>query len=191
MEPTADSISSTETERELPVRVALGRIVGAHGLNGQLQVRCLGGDPENLLQAPAVWLAEREGDPEAKSYEVIRVAPGRRGEVRMMLAGVENRDAAQRLRSQLVMVEKATLAELPAGEYYSYQLVGCQVKTPEGRELGTVREIWPTGAVDVLVVVNEQGVQQLIPVVEELLQEVDLEAQRIVIEVLPGILDPA
>jgi len=191
MEPTADSISSTETERELPVRVALGRIVGAHGLNGQLQVRCLGGDPGNLLQAPAVWLAEREGDPEAKSYEVIRVAPGRRGEVRMMLAGVENRDAAQRLRGQLVMVEKAALAPLPAGEYYSYQLVGCRVEAEDGHEIGTVREVWATGAVDVLVVVDEQGAEQLIPAAEEQLREVDLDRQCIVIEVLPGLLDPA
>ena len=109
----------------------------------------------------------------------------------MALAGVEDRDSAQRLRGQLVVVEKATLAELPAGEFYSYQLVGCRVKTTDGRELGTVREIWPTGAVDVLVVVNEQGVQQLIPAVEEQLQEIDLEGQCIVIEVLPGLLDPA
>jgi 16S rRNA processing protein RimM len=109
----------------------------------------------------------------------------------MLLAGVEDRDAAQRLRGQLVMIEEATLAELPAGEYYSYQLVGCRVTTEEGRELGTVREVWATGAVDVLVVVDEQGVQQLIPAVEEQLREIDLEGQSIVIEVLPGLLDPA
>jgi len=190
MEPIADSISSIETEREYPVRVALGRVVGAHGLNGQLQVRYLGGDPENLLQAAAIWLAEREDDPDAESYEVMRAAPGRSGEVRMLLAGVEDRDAALRLGGQLVLIEEAALAELPAGEYYSYQLVGCRVKTAEGRELGTVREIWATGAVDILVVVDEQGVQQLIPAVDEQLLEIDLEGQSIVIEVLPGLLDP-
>ena len=190
MEPIADSTSSTETEREFPARVALGRVVGAHGLNGQLQVRYLGGDPGNLLQALAVWLAEREDDAHAEPYEVVRVAPGRGGEVRMLLAGVEDRDAALRLRGQLVLIEEAALAELPAGEYYSYQLVGCRVKTEQGRELGTVREIWPTSAVDVLVVVDEQGVQQLIPAVEEQLVEIDLEGQKIVIEVLPGLLDP-
>jgi 16S rRNA processing protein RimM len=190
MEPIADSISSTETEHEFPARVALGRIVGAHGLNGQLQVRYLGGDPENLLQASAVWLAEREGDPKAESYVVVQASPGRSGEVRMLLAGVEDRDAAEGLRGRLVVVEEVTLAELPAGEYYSYQLVGCRVKTEKGRELGTVREIWATGAVDVLVVVDPQGVEQLIPAVEEQLREIDLEGQSIVIEVLPGLLDP-
>jgi 16S rRNA processing protein RimM len=190
MEPIADSISSTEAEREPPVRVALGCIVGAHGLKGQLQVRYLGGDPENLLRASVVWLADREGDPKAEAYEVVRASPGRSGEVRMLLAGVESRDAAEGLRGRLVVVEEATLAELPAGEYYSYQLVGCRVKTEEGRELGTVREIWATGAVDVLVVVDPQGVEQLIPAVEEQLREIDLEGQSIVIEVLPGLIDP-
>jgi 16S rRNA processing protein RimM len=191
MEPIADSISSTETQREFPVRVALGRVVGAHGLNGQLQVRYLGGGCENLLQASAVWLTEAEDDSDAESYEVVKVAPGRSGEVRMRLTGVEDRDAAERLRGQLLWVEEATLAELPPGEYYSYQLVGCRVKTEEGRELGTVREIWATGAADILVVVDEKGVQQLIPAVEEQLREIDLEGQSIVIEILPGLLDPA
>jgi 16S rRNA processing protein RimM len=191
MEPIADSILSTEAERELPIRVALGRIVGAHGLDGQLQVRYLGGDPENLLHTAMVFVAERENDPAAEAYEVLRAAPGRSGEVRMALAGVEDRNGAEGLRGKLLVVEETTLPELPPGEYYSYQLVGCRVKGEDGREIGTVREVWATGAVDILVVDDEEGNQQLIPAAEEQLREVDLDGRRIVIEILPGLLDPA
>ena len=57
--------------------------------------------------------------------------------------------------------------------------------------IGTVREVWATGAVDVLVVEDEKGAQQLIPAMESQLREVDIEARRIVIEILPGLLDSA
>ena len=109
----------------------------------------------------------------------------------MAFVGVEDRDAAERLKGRLIVVEETALAELPAGEYYSYQLVGCRVEGEDGREIGTVQEVWATGAADVLVVVDGEGVQHLIPAAEHLLREIDLDGQRIVIEILPGLLDPA
>jgi 16S rRNA processing protein RimM len=109
----------------------------------------------------------------------------------MALAGVADRESAERLRGKLVVVEAAQLEVLPEGEYYSYQLVGCRVEAADGQPIGTVREIWPTGAVDVLVVEGETGSRQLIPAAEGQLRTVDIEARRIVIEILPGLLDSA
>ncbi len=191
MEPTAGSTSSTDEARENTERVALGRIVGAHGLRGQLRVRYFGGDPDHLTQISAVRIAECEDDPEAESYEVTEASAGRSGQVRMTLAGVEDRDSAERLRGKLVVVEAGQLIELPAGEYYSYQLVGCRIEGEDGREIGTVREVWSTGAPDVLVVEDETGVRHLIPAAESLLREIDLERRRIVIEILPGLIGSA
>jgi 16S rRNA processing protein RimM len=189
MEPTAGSTSSTETEREPAERVALGRVVGAHGMGGQLRVRYFGGVPDNLTRLETVLLAESEDAADAERFEVTRVAPGRREEVRMALAGVEDRESAKRLRGKLVVAEASQLEALPEGEYYSYQLVGCRVEGVDGQSIGTVREVWPTGAVDVLVVEGEKGVRQLIPAAEDQLRRVDIEARRIVIEILPGLLD--
>ncbi len=109
----------------------------------------------------------------------------------MTLAGVESREAAELLRGKLVVVEAAQLSELPEGEYYSYQLVGCRVESEDGRDIGTVREVWSTGAPDVLVVEDEAGVRHLIPAAESLLREIDIDRQRIVIEILPGLLGSA
>jgi 16S rRNA processing protein RimM len=109
----------------------------------------------------------------------------------MTLAGVADRESAERLRGKLVVVEASQLEALPEGEYYSYQLVGCRVEGADGQSIGTVREVWPTGAVDVLVVEGKTGVRQLIPAAEDQLRAVDIEARRIVIEILPGLLDSA
>ncbi len=191
MEPTAGSTSSTETEREPAERVALGRVVGAHVMGGQLRVRYFGGAPDNLMRLEVALLAESEDAADAERFEVTRVAPGRREEVRMTLAGVADRESAERLRGKLVVVEASQLEALPEGEYYSYQLVGCRVEGADGQPIGTVREVWPTGAVDVLVVEGKTGVRQLIPAAEGQLRTVDIEARRIVIEILPGLLGSA
>jgi 16S rRNA processing protein RimM len=67
--------------------------------------------------------------------------------------------------------------------------VGCEVFDTEGGRVGIVREIWETGAHDVLVVDGETGGRHLLSTARELMPEVDLEARRIVVEILPGMLD--
>jgi 16S rRNA processing protein RimM len=170
-------------------RVAIGRIVGTHGLRGCVRVRTFDVGPENLSRASSVTLGESEEDPKAVSAQVVGAEPGRPGEVRLTLTGVDGREAASRLRGLLVMVDSGQLEQLPEGEYYEYQLVGCRVEGEEGETIGTVRQIWSTGGSDVLVVENEEGEQRLIPTGGDFLREVDLEARRIVIEVIPGLLD--
>jgi len=191
MGSTAGSTSSTEAGRKPGGRVVLGRVVGVHGLGGQLRVRYFGGAPENLMRLEAALLVECEDAAEAEPFEVTQVIAGRRDEVRVTLAGVANRESAERLRGKLVITDASQLEPLPEGEYYSYELVGCRVEAEDGLPIGTVREVWATGAVDVLVVEDEKGAQQLIPAMESQLREVDIEARRIVIEILPGLLDSA
>jgi len=170
-------------------RVAVGRVVGVHGLRGCLRVQYFGDGPDNLMRASSVTLGESEDDRGATTAEVRAVAPGRAGEVRMTLAGIAGREAALGLRGSLVMLASGQLERLPAGEYYEYQLIGCRVEGEDGQAIGTVREIWATGASDVLVVEGAEGRRHLIPAGGAFLREVDVEARRIVIEVVPGLLE--
>jgi 16S rRNA processing protein RimM len=91
----------------------------------------------------------------------------------------------------MVVTSPATLLPpLPEGEFYWYELIGCQVVSESGESVGAVREIWETGAHDVLVVEDENGVRRLIPTAAELMKKVDLVARRIVVVDLPGLLEP-
>jgi 16S rRNA processing protein RimM len=174
-----------------PDGVIVGRVVGAHGLRGELRIR-LQGDVDNNLQAGSrLRLAREEGDPKAVEARVRAIGSGRRGEARLALDGVDSREAAEALRGRLVLAPAGHLEPLSEGEYYQYELVGCRVEDGEGRALGVVQGIWETGAPDVLVVVDESeaGREYLIPAAEEFLREVDLEARRIVIDAPPGLID--
>jgi 16S rRNA processing protein RimM len=172
-----------------PQRVALGYVVAAHGLHGAVRVRILGDAPDNLMCAPAVMLGASETDPTAETFEVVAVEPGKPGEVRLTLAGVDDRDRARELRGRLVMVEAAEIQPLPDGEYYQYEFIGCQVEGEDGQLIGTVREVWSTGAPDVLVVEGASGDRHLIPIGGDFLKEVDVARRRIVVELIPGLLD--
>ena len=196
MERTADSTSSTEASERARARaarrVALGRVVGAHGLRGELRVRLLDERDNNLRAVASVWLAREEGDPKAVEARVRAVGSGRRGEARLALEGIDRREAADALRGRWVLARAEELAPLPPGEYYQYELVGCRVEDGEGRALGTVAGIWETGAPDVLVVVDEAegGRERLIPAAREILREVDVAGRRITIDAPPGLIDP-
>jgi 16S rRNA processing protein RimM len=171
-------------------RIVLGEIMGPHGLRGEVRVRIASDDPETLLRAEAVWLGKSPGDPEARRYRVHGCGPGRKGEVRLRFDGVEGREAVGHLVGMLVTSPATLLPELPAGEFYWYELIGCRVATEGGEQVGRVREIWETGAHDVLVVEDEEGVRRLIPTAAELMKDVDLVERRIIVVDLPGLLEP-
>ncbi len=172
--------------------VVLGRIAGAHGVHGRVRVTVLGDGPEHLLAAPWLELSfdarDPLHDPRRRRYEVAGAGPGRPGEVRLALAGVSDRDAAAALRGALVVGSAALLAPLAPGEHYWYELVGCSVVLESGAPLGTVREIWETGAHDVLVVEDAAGRSHLIPAADAFLRQVDPAARRIVVAPVPGLL---
>ncbi len=169
----------------------LGRVVGAHGLHGMVRVKWLGDGPENLAQAPELRLGRKPDDEAARVFEVRGCGPGRPGEVRLTLAGVEDRDAAEALRGCFVLGDRSHLAPLQPGEHYWYELVGCRVEARDGRSIGTVKEIWETGAHDVLVIEGSDGLRRLLPAVDAFLREIDVAGRRLVIEEIPGLLDPA
>jgi len=152
-------------------------------------VRHFGDGPDNLARAPHVWLAEAVDDPAPRRYEVVGHGSGRPGEVRLALAGVSDRDAADALRGRLVLGDADFLEALPEDEFYWHELVGCEVFDASGGRVGKVRELWETGAHDLLVVETDRGERHLLPTARELMLDVDPEARRIVVEILPGMLD--
>ena len=195
----ARAVASTSSTREgtrerahAEGGVRLGRVVGAHGLRGELRVRAEGDDARSLLQLPTVRLArDEEGTGEAGSQEfaIESARMGRAGECRLQLRGIEDRDTAEGWRGAGVFGRAEDLPELSSGEFYAYELVGCRVTRSDGSPIGRVREIWETGANDVLVIEDASGRDQLVPAVEPLLREIDVAGRHIVVDAPPGLLE--
>lgn len=169
--------------------MALGQVLGAHGIRGQLRVRYFGEADAHLAACPWVELCDEHDPNAAERYEVSACGPGRRGEVRLALRGVGDRDAAAALKGLLVRAPASLLPTLEEGEYYWYELVGCEVVGDRAGHIGRVRELWEAGGHDLLVVVADDGREHLVPTAEAILREIDLDARRIQIDDLPGLVD--
>ncbi len=106
----------------------------------------------------------------------------------LLLEGVATRQQAEALRGQELQVPAAWLEPLPANTYYHYQIIGLQAVTTGGEALGTVQEVLQTGSNDVYVV-RGLGREILIPALTEAIRAVDIPGGRLVVELIPGLVD--
>lgn len=169
-----------------PRFLIVGRIVRPHGIRGEMRVEILTELPERLTWLEQVFLARDpdEAAPEIKTVEKVRL---HKGQALLQLEGVRSRDAAEDLRSMLLLVPLAEAIPLEEDEYYFYQLEGLEVFSDKGELLGVVREVLETGANEVFVVAGDSG-EHLLPNTREVVQEINLEKGRITVHILPGLL---
>jgi 16S rRNA processing protein RimM len=89
----------------------------------------------------------------------------------------------------LVQIPLAEALPLKEGDYYEHQILGLEVWTVGGQRLGHVVEIIYTGANEVYVVRSVEGNQRdvLIPAIKEVVVQVDLDAGRITVDLIEGL----
>jgi 16S rRNA processing protein RimM len=168
------------------VQLVVARIGRAHGIKGEVTVEVRTDEPESRL-APGAVLATDPPRPAPLTIERGRVHSGR---LLLRFEGVDDRDAAEALRNTLLIAE-IDPDEQPEDpdEFYDHQLVDLDVVTRDGTDVGRVEEVAHPPGQDLLVVRREDGGEALIPFVTEIVPEVDLAAQRIVVDPPPGLLD--
>jgi 16S rRNA processing protein RimM len=98
------------------------------------------------------------------------------------LEGVDDRDAAAALTNADLALTREALPAPEDGEFYVEDLVGCEVRDVDGRRRGVVRATFWNGAQDVLSVVDDAGVELLVPAVPEFLRAFDAEARTITVD---------
>jgi 16S rRNA processing protein RimM len=152
--------------------VTLGRISGAHGIQGWVKVHSDTSPRENIVNY-SPWFLELGGRQERRQVKGGR----RQGKaVVAKLIGCNDRDAAEALVGALIRVPRSELPETTEpGEYYWADLVGLRVETLDGVDLGTIEQLFETGSNDVIVVQGER--ERLIPYIwQQVVVEVDLQA---------------
>ena len=168
--------------------VTLGRITSVSGLKGWVKVHSDTEPRENIVRYDA-WLLRPEARPDGP-WRTVRVLDGRaQGKtVVARLEGIEDRDAATALVGSTVAVRRAALPPAEPGEFYWTDLVGMDVVTVDGLEIGPVERLFETGANEVLVVGDARagakpGAEVLVPWVRpDVVVEVDADARRITID---------
>ncbi|MHB8621231.1 MAG: ribosome maturation factor RimM [Chloroflexota bacterium] len=164
-----------------PEWLVIGKVVAAFGTHGELRVLPQTDFPRRFAAGASVFLERDE-----RSFTIVQ-SRLQNGQYVLRLAGVDDRDQAEDLRGRYMRVPGQNLAPLEEGEYYLFQIMGLAVRTDEGRELGVVSDILQTGANDVYVVRSDSG-EVLLPAIKDVIKQVDLDAGRLTVHVLPGLL---
>jgi 16S rRNA processing protein RimM len=123
---------------------------------------------------------------EKQPEKIISLHP-HRSHYLLRLEGYRDRDSADQLRGELIYLRYEDVQPLPEGVYYHWQILGLPVFSTENEYLGVVDDIHETGANDVYVIKDEQGEELLLPAIELVIQEVDLDTPRLVVNLLPGL----
>ena len=160
--------------------VAVGWITRAHGVTGEVAVVVLSDVPERFAEGAVVYLEDGRA-------LTVRSARPHGGRLLVRFREVADRTQAEALRGRLLVVPTSMSPPLPEGSWWDHDIEGCLVRTEGGRELGLVREVIHTAANDVWVAVDEAGAETLIPVLRDVLVDVDVAARRIVIREVPGL----
>lgn len=101
---------------------------------------------------------------------------------------LSDRESAEAYRNSVLLALREDLPQPQDDEWYVQDLLGLPVVTEEGEALGILEEVLKMPANDVLVV-RGNGREILLPMIDDVVREVDLEQRRIVARLLPGILE--
>jgi len=163
--------------------VVVGRITRAHGIKGDVAVFVISEVEGRFDEGATVWLEDGRS---------LTIASSRRHGDRTIVRFREVRDrtGAEALAKALLVVPESASPELPEGSWWDHQLVGCRVGTENGRDLGELRDVIHTAANDVWSVIDDVGTETLIPVLHDVLVDVDVTEKRIVVKEIPGLTIP-
>ncbi|WP_406052866.1 ribosome maturation factor RimM [Kribbella sp. NBC_00889] len=167
--------------------VTVGRLGRAHGIKGEVGVDVRTDEPD-LRFADGATLVTDSKVPRKLTVEASRWHSGR---LLVKFAGVADRTGAEQLRNLFVQaeVDEDARPEDPE-EYYDRELVGLAVRTSDGAEAGDVIDVVHLPSQDLLEIRRPAGNAVLVPLVEELVPEINLDKQYVVVADRPGLLDP-
>ena len=172
-------------ERSRASSLVVAELGKPHGIRGEVTALLRGVSSEQLSTLPG--LRARGTDGVEFAIRIERVRPKSGGWI-LSFAGVRDRDAAEELRGAVLLANREDLPAPEPGEWYVSDLEGLQVVTDDGRGLGVLAEVLQLPANDVFVV-RDGAREVLLPAIDDVIVAVDLEAGRMVVHLLPGLVE--
>jgi len=149
--------------------VTLAAVAGAHGVTGEVRLKLFTESVDSLKRH--------------KSYNggalTLKSVRAHKGGAIARFAEINDRNAAEALRSTLLTVLRSELPALADGEYYHSDLIGLRCVSTEGEDLGTCISVENFGAGDILEIEKPDGKRFMVPMNAQAVPEW---GERIVIE---------
>ncbi|HET6854223.1 MAG TPA: ribosome maturation factor RimM [Pyrinomonadaceae bacterium] len=165
--------------------VIIARAVKPRGLKGELVAELLTDFPERFEDVEELVLVSPTGERTVGRLEDYWFQNDR---VVLKLAGYDDVEAARQLVGFEFAVPEAERVALPSDHYYHWELEGCTV-TVGSESIGKVQSVIRTGGTEILAIADENGKESLVPLVDDIVVEIDAAAKTIVVDPPEGLLD--
>jgi len=163
----------------------VGKIIGAHGVRGEIKVFPLTDHVRRFDSLSECMLLS----PAEKFLRTVKIKNVRSstGAVLLTVEDISDRDEAQKMNGLFLAVKREDAATLPDGRFYITDMIGCTVKDEEHGVLGILSDVLQTGANDVLIVKRSGKPDLLIPYLKVVVPEVDVYSKQIIARLPDGL----
>ena len=162
----------------------IGQIVNTNGLKGNLKVKPLTDDITRFEDLETIYVQRGKELIEFKIQDVKYI----KNMVILKLEGIDNIDEAEKYKNLYIKINREDAVELPEDSYFIVDILNCEVFTIENELLGKVIDVFSTGSNDVYTVKNSEGKEILLPAIEDVIKDVDIQNKRITVELMDGLI---
>jgi 16S rRNA processing protein RimM len=164
--------------------IAVGEIVGAFGIRGEVKVLPQTDFPDRFTRTPTVYLGD------AHAPRAVQSARQHQRIVLLKLDGIDDATTAQRLRGLTLRIPEAERMPLTKDQFYLHDVVGLTVVHVNGQPLGEVVDFITGSGNDLFVVRTAPGGRDvLLPAVREFIRELDIPGGVLRVDPIPGLFD--
>lgn len=166
----------------------VGKIVNTHGIKGEVRVISKTDFAEERYKPGNTLYLFMDGRNEPVEVTVNTHRLHKQFHL-LQFKERQNLNEVEELKNAIIKVPEEELGELNEGEFYFYEIIGCEVFTEEGELIGKVKEILTPGANDVWVIGRKGKKDALIPYIESVVKHIDVREKKIEIELMEGLID--
>ena len=165
--------------------LVIGKIGAPYGVKGWVKINSYTDDSAGIFTYAPWFLSD------GRTYQVEQWRNSGKTQV-AKLNGIETRDDAEGIKNCDISIAAEQLPALEGDDFYWRDLIGMQVETLEGYDLGSVKEMFETGANDVMLVKARRNdafgqKERMVPFIREsVVKAVDMQAKTITVDWDPG-----
>ncbi|EWG11933.1 ribosome maturation factor RimM [Cytobacillus firmus] len=166
----------------------VGKIVNTHGIKGEARVISKTDFAEDRYKPGNklyLFMPDTKGDPIELTVKSHRT---HKSFDLLTFEGYENINQIEKMKGGILKISEEQLGDLEEDEFYYHEIIGCTVETLDGEEVGKIKEILSPGANDVWVIKAKGGKEILIPYIEDVVKEVNVEDKLVKINAIEGLL---
>jgi len=163
----------------------VGKIINTHGLRGDVKIVTWTDYPEDFEEIERVYIRRKTGD------EMLNITNVKyqKNNIIVKFKEIADINEAEKYKNLVVYADREDLPELEEGAHYIADLIGLMVVDEDGEIIGELVDVFNTGANDIYDVKRAGKKNLLLPVIDEVVKDIDLENKKITVHVMEGLDD--